>query len=560
MAVKTPKQLVKAFKRHGSLKAVARKEDMTYGAVRKLYALAVSQELMSPLRVGAKSKEDMSETVKKAKPPKPEGRVKAMPTPEMALPAEGEIKRYLFTSAQNGTKLPKSLWQNIKVLAEHYDAQIHVARFTYIKSGLGARGDKARVLKKERLYGGVDLWWDKELEPYFSDERLEVAPGLVWCGEMNILPTAVNPLSGLQVYTGRKSGIFPHVKIAMESIPSMRDDPTKFNYTTGAITMRNYIQRKAGLKAEFHHCYGALLVEVDSDGDWFCRQINADSTGTIYDLDVRVKNGEVTTDNRLEAITWGDVHVAQIDTSIEKLAWDKGGILDTLRPKEQHFHDVLDFRGRSHHELKNPYAMFKHHISGDENVRDEVFNVGSFFINSYRPWCKGVVMDSNHHTHLGRWLQEQNGLKDPVNAEYWIAMQARVYALLRKGAPINYLKEALKLASLADIDRLALFMNEDDSYIICPDASGGIECNIHGHNGVSGSRGTPNQFAKMGRKANTAHTHKAGILDGVYTNGTCAILNPDYVRGPGAWSHTLTATYRNGKRALITMYNGKWRA
>lgn len=555
--IKTPKQFVKAFKRHGSLKAVARKEGMTYYAVRMLYAQAVKDQLMDPQRVGAKSKEDMTKTVKKAKP---EGRLKAMPTPVLTLPAEGEINRYLFTSAQNNTKVPKSLWTNIQALAEHYDAQIHVSRFTYVKTGLGASGDKARILKKEELYGGVDLWWDKELEPYFSDERLEVAPGLVWCGEMNILPTAVNPLSGLQVYTGRKSGIFPHVKIAMESIPSMRDDPTKFNYTTGAITMRNYIQRKAGLKAEFHHCYGALLVEVDSDGDWFCRQINADSTGTIYDLDVRVKNGEVTVGNRPKSITWGDTHVDDLDPVVKELAWGEGGMLDTLHAEEQHSHDVLNFSGRGHHNIKNPHEMFKHYVQGTEDVRAEVTAVGEFLIEIQRDWCKGVIVDSNHHNHMGRWLQEQNGLKDPVNAEFWIAMQARMYEMIRKGQPLNYLKEALGLVGFHDIDLATKFLNEDDSYIICPDASGGIECGIHGHNGANGSRGNPNQYAKMGRKANTGHSHKAGIIDGVYTSGTCSILNPDYVRGPGAWSHSHILTYKNGKRAIITMYNGKWRA
>ena len=39
------------------------------------------------------------------------------------------------------------------------------------------------------------------------------------------------------------------------------DEATKFNYSTGTVTQRNYIAKKEGLKAEFHHQYGALIVD-----------------------------------------------------------------------------------------------------------------------------------------------------------------------------------------------------------------------------------------------------------------------------------------------------------
>jgi len=78
-----------------------------------------------------------------------------------------------------------------------------------------------------------ELWYDPQLEPYLNDESIELANGLVWCGEMNILPTAVDPLSGLETYSHRKSAIFPHAKLAMRSIATMLDEGAKLNYTTG---------------------------------------------------------------------------------------------------------------------------------------------------------------------------------------------------------------------------------------------------------------------------------------------------------------------------------------
>jgi hypothetical protein len=83
---------------------------------------------------------------------------------------------------------------------------------------------------------------------------------------MNILPTAVNPLAGLETYTHRKSAIFPHAKVALRSIATMQGEGTKFNYTTGTVTLKNYIQKKEGIKAEHHHRYAALVVEVNHDG------------------------------------------------------------------------------------------------------------------------------------------------------------------------------------------------------------------------------------------------------------------------------------------------------
>jgi hypothetical protein len=83
--------------------------------------------------------------------------------------------------------------------------------------------------------------------PFLKDHAIQLAPGLIWCGEMNILPTATNPLSRLEDYNGRASNIIPHAVHALESIASLPDEATKFNYATGAITLRNYIQKRAGI-------------------------------------------------------------------------------------------------------------------------------------------------------------------------------------------------------------------------------------------------------------------------------------------------------------------------
>jgi hypothetical protein len=347
----------------------------------------------------------------------------------------------------------------------------------------------------------------------------------------------------------------------MQSIPSSKHAPVKLNYTTGTVTLRNYIQRKAGLKAEFHHTYGALLVEVDADGDWFCRHVLADSEGVIQDLDVKVDaNGNLTTGNYVESITWGDVHVDDLVPWVADLCWGENGMLDTLQPRSQFLHDVLGFRAKSHHELKMPHRLFRRWLLGQTDVEKECRDVCKFLYTAKRSWCESYVVHSNHHDHLGRWLEEQDARFDPKNVEFWTALQVRVFKELRDGSEKpNYFK--LVLDELApDLTKDFICLEPDSSVVICPDRNGGIECAMHGHAGPNGARGSPQAFAKLGRKANLGHYHTAGIWDGIWWGGTCAKLDPDWTTGPGAMSHSHVVTYNHGKRAIVTMWNGKWRA
>lgn len=568
-----PKKFVKLFEKHGSVKEVARAEKKPYNGVQASYAMAVAEGLMDPVRLGRKSMEHTRRMIKGSllakadKDAKPiiGGKLRAMKAGVLPL-REGRVTRFLFTSAQNNTYIFDKFWDNLMVFKKHRQAKLCISRFAYIKNGLGARGDKRGWLNaqdndlKENYRAVQSFWFDPRIKPYLVDERMEVAPGLVFCGEVNILPTKAKPLSGYQVYTGRKSGIFPHVKIAMESIATMQGHATKFNYTTGTVTTRNYIARDAGLKAEFHHCYGALLVEVDEDGNWWCRQINADSEGTIYDLDVCVKNGKLTTGNRLEGFNPGDTHVGEGDPQVFEAIWGKGGLVDTLRPKRTFHNDILNFGPRSHHALKNPHLMFLRYARKTENVREEIQGVIDFLERkSTRPWMETIIVDSNHDRHLARWLAEEDGRRDPVNSQFWIDMQKVTYeAMAATGEEPNHLQLAVRMMSPKTENKFGVqFLPQDASYVICPDAGGGIECGLHGDRGANGARGSAMTIAKMGRKANIGHSHSACIIDGVYQAGTCSIMKLEYNHGASSWSHSSVITYANGKRAILTCWEGR---
>lgn len=479
-------------------------------------------------------------------------------------PPEKGVRRFLLTCAQNNTPVNKPLWANLMALARHYKIKqkdILVSRFAYNVSAYTAQPEKPGFTRKRGENTMQDeLWYDPLIAKYVCDDRVEIAPGLIFCGEMNISPTAVRPLTGYESYTARKSGIFPHVKIALQSVASAKDEPTKFNYTTGTVTKMNYIKRSAGLKAEFHHCYGALLVEVDSIGRWFVRQLNADGNNVMYDLDVRVSAGKVTTGNRVEAINWGDTHLAQINEEIEELSWGVCGMYETLKPKRQFLNDLVDFHARNHHDRGKCHVLFQRYSEGQDSVEDEMIEVVDFLKAIERQWCKTIVVNSNHDNAFGKWLQGTDYRSDPANALYFLKNQLACYEAIDAGefgTKFHLIEFALQ--ELGAPEKI-VFLREDESYIICDSPSGGIQCGMHGHLGINGAKPSPLGLSKMGRKGNTGHTHSAGIIDGLYTAGYSGKRDLGYNFGPGSWSYSHIITYANGKRAICTMFGGAWRA
>jgi hypothetical protein len=497
------------------------------------------------------TRESVRKRVRKAglhKKPLAAGSVTGLEAESAKLPTKGAIKRYILTSAQNNTHINKEVWESLQALADHYEAKIFVGTYSYNQNAYGEmavkRGKKAQHERK--------LWYDPIIEPFIKDDRIELAPGLVWCGEMNILPTAPDPLSGLESYSGRKSAIFPHAKLAMRSIPTMQSEGTKLNYTTGTVTQRNYIQKRAGLVAEHHHVYGGLIVEVNHHGNWWVRQLNTDNDGTLYDLDLKVQNGKVTKTASVEAITWGDLHATYIDETTRQQAQD---MIDALKPNFQFMHDILEGVSVNHHKWNDPHARFKDHLRGLDNFTNELTQTKALLEEYKRTSCKMVVVYSNHDTPwVLRWLREHDYRRDPQNAVLFLNTQLAVYKSIESNDErFNPLENLLRSLGLKEVE----FLQRDESYTICDKR---IECGMHGHLGPNGSRGNPQKLAAMGRKSNTAHTHSAGIYNGLYVAGTSTKLRWDYAQGPSSWTHSHIVTYPNGKRAIITVYNGAWRA
>lgn len=469
-------------------------------------------------------------------------------------------KTFILTSAQNNTYVHDKALLALKQCAKFYDAEILVSTFTYNKSGF-------QNLTKD----SEGLWFDPKIRDYIYDESIQLTDDFIFSAELNILPTAVNPFSGLSNYTNDKSCCIPHATVGLESVATAKHKDTKFMYTTGCITQANYIPKKAGQKAASHHSYGALLVEVCDDGTWFARQLNCEtSTGVFYDLNYKFSPDGVEESSVL-GINWGDVHVEKLDPIAGAVSFgamsmsegdlpiavsDKGNMLDDLKPKYSIFNDIIDFKVRNHHNRKDPLFRLKMLSEQTEEVSFGLRQCGELLRLTKRDGCQQVIVNSNHDAALKKWAVEEDWKQDPINADFLLRCQLALVKAVKRGDSNFCIFEGAVKGLTSGIDDVK-FLRLDESFMI--GGENGIECGYHGHTGIGGARGSAKSYKHAGLRYNLGHGHYCLIIQGVYQAGGICKLDMGYNVGLSAWSHSNIVTYQNNKRCIVTIKNGKYK-
>jgi len=486
---------------------------------------------------------------------------RSRPQPPVAAP---DADYFILTAAQNDTQVNLQFLDNLRTYAAHLGgARILCGKFSYQTD---VASERARTEDKK---GKREYKWDPELHEYLTTERTPIG-SLLFCAEMNTLPTANRPLSGLHTYGQGRTAIFPHAKVALETVPLAHGDFPPIVLTTGCCTVPNYTDTKAGHKGEFHHIFGAVLVEVAADGFTAFRHIIAHNDGSFQDLDVILDaNGALTTGNRVEALTYGDIHSPFLDPLCARANWgfdveswgrDGLGLVDSLRPRYQFFHDLIDHAAISHHEEKNTLARFKRYLNDEYLVQKEIDQGAAFLRGTTRDFAQSVVVKSNHDRWLSKWLDRCDHRKDRPNALAYLRLEyARHKAVAEGDADFDVIHYALRNTPSGHLNDVVM-LREGQGFQICQD-TGGIECGDHFDLGPNGAKGTPTALARVSGKANGGDKHTAQIMDGLYIAGVSCLLRRGYnLAGPSSWRHANIVTYGNGKRSLIFLENGRYRA
>lgn len=216
---------------------------------------------------------------------------------------------------------------------------------------------------------------------------------------------------------------------------------------------------------------------------------------------------------------------------------------------------MIDFRSRNHHDRKDPYVTFLKYLKGKDSVRGELKAAGDFLFNIESSTSTQIVVDSNHDRAFKRWLKEEDYRLDPKNAVFFLEAQLELYKQIERGNYKNFHVIEWALRCLGCPDRTK-FLREDESFVTCKT----IENGYHGDRGVNGSKGSTFAFRRTGQKMIVGDGHYAQILDGIYRTGISCQKDLDYNKGLSNWSHSLVVTYINGKRTIITVNRGKWKA
>lgn len=531
-----------ASKRHSTHAAAARELGININTYKNRRKIALRRGLTLP-------DGDMAPVT-----PEPPKRVPLPSIPAVPVRDSGSV--WVFTSAQDDTDVHTPFLENLRAYAAHREAQIHIGGFTYQKG----------LFEDHSVDAGV---FRPEIMQHLSPAKIAISKGVIWFGHINVLPTTARPLSGWSTQAEGATGIIPHARIALETIPVMPDHRPPQMMTTGAVTVQNYVQRAAGQKAEFHHTIGAVVLEVAKDGAHWCRHINATSDGSFQDLNLIVKDGHVSQGHSIEALNPGDLHADHMVDEWARLCLGyalrdtvptDGSMMAALRPDVWFAHDSFTFKPRSHHNIRDPHLQAAMHHGGQERVEDEIKAVSAWLTRVAAMGPKCVHVASNHNMHLDIWLKDKSAHIDPPNARYWHEMNTAWHRAIEQGHGDDFLihEFALRKASINGLDGVH-FLREGDSYVICQ-TSNPVECGLHSHIGPRGARGSATNLARVPMRMNIGHGHGSMIKEGVYMSGTLGAPERWSSKGPGDWLPSHIVTYASGKRTLVTQWSdGRWR-
>ena len=459
--------------------------------------------------------------------------------------------RFLVTSAQNATPEHEGFVSALEAARKYYGeatTEIIVVPTRY-------KNPTSRWTESQENAE----WWAPRLVPYLYNQRKKLNKNLVLLGDIKTRPTAESPLQGFETITHGESGILGHNKLQLRVIPTPQNRLPKILTTTGACTVPNYTDSKAGKKGEFHHILGAVMVELEGKR-FHLRQINAKSDGSFMDLDREFRpDGTVVQKAFSLGLVMGDTHVRFIDPKVERATFGPGGIIEALNPNVLVYHDLLDGYSVNPHHRRNadPFLEQAKFQADMQNVRDEVIEAINFVVDRTAE-RESVVVSSNHTDFLRRWLIDIDWRKDPRNAEFYLQMAlhlVRNAKMTPHGAeypdPFAYWMEQF----LGEPpDTCISCIGKDESFMLAD-----IECGFHGDHGPNGAKGTMSNLAKLGVKIIDGHSHTPGIEHGHYRVGTSTALKAEYTQGPSSWLNTHCLVYSNGKRSLINIIDDHWR-
>lgn len=463
----------------------------------------------------------------------------AIDSPQLVKAKErklSEKKRFIITWAQSDTPIHEGFVSNLEKYAFYIDADIHVIAGRY-KNPTSVFTDKT-----------YDTW-DNRIEPYLDANRHNVHKHMWIMSDIKIQPTAADPMTGLRGLTGVHSCVFGSPKVQFETVPVLEGNLPKLMMTTGACTISNYTDSKAGKKGEFHHILGFVVIEIKDEDTFFVRQITATDDGNFTDLNTRLEydselgRSVISRVNKLSAIILGDIHFGQHDQQVLDKTLE---FMQVMKPENVILHDVFDGLSINHHDIKDPFVQYAREIEGTNSLKDEVESMLEG-LELFDGDFKTVIVRGNHDDFLDRWLKTADWRKSATikNALEYMEYSALILSGKARNGVIPHLIN----------ERFPNFvtLGQNDSYVI-----NGWELGQHGDIGANGTYGSIVQFRNLNTKIVVGHYHSPGRKDGALAIGTSTKLRVNYNFGPSSWLQSHVIIHEDGKAQHINFINGEF--
>jgi len=461
--------------------------------------------------------------------------------------------RYIVTWAQNNTPVHEIFLRNIEAYASEIGAEIIIIAGRY-KNPTSVFSDRDHES------------WHSRTMPYLYAGTQKIHKHLIVVGDVKVSPTAVMPMTSMEGFSGPESCIFGHPKVQSQMVPVLEECLPKKMMTTGACTLPNYTDSKAGKKGEFHHTLGFVVVEIKDKEKFFSRQVTATEDGNFNDLYYNVSfdggnkslnivpgltfltdeiegESKIKINKEIEAAILGDIHFGEHDQKV--IDTTTNILFKKLKPKKVVLHDVFDGHSISHHDEKDPFAQYHKEVDGknDLNKEIELMLDGLEVFSKY----KTIIVRSNHDDFLDRWLKRLDWRKASTMKNSIAYMKFSTLLLERK-APKGIIPHVIN-ERYPDM----ITLGRSDSYTIKS-----WEVGQHGDIGASGSRGSLNQFRRLNTKMIIGHSHSPARKDGVIQVGTTTHLRVGYNIGPSAWLQSHSIIHSDGKAQQIDFYDGEF--
>lgn len=489
--------------------------------------------------------------------PRPE-RTYCYSTTDPTAPAKSVRRAPKFAQQLTGAEI-------VVITAAQNATPVHAGFFAALQGYCKARGARLVVVPL-RYKNPTSRWtgsqrneevWAPEVEPFLHNKRSKLNANLVLMGDVKVQPTAVTPLTGFEALTHGESGILAHTKLQLRTIATPQSKLPKILTTTGAVTVPNYTDSRAGKQGAFHHTLGACVVEI-SGKTFHMRQINAKNDGSFIDLDREyLPSGSNRKAARALALVTGDTHVDFADPAVVEATYGKNGIVAMLRPQHLVYHDLLDGYAVNPHHGSNVFSAIAKLQDGRQNIAREVERA-CLFVKEHTPLDSyAVIVPSNHDDFLRRWIVNTDWRNDPHNALFYLqTAQVMVEQTILTPSGVKHPSPFVYWARhiLRDMGDRLKALDCDESLMLA-----GVELGMHGDRGPNGARGSVMNLRRLGVKSIIGHSHTPGIEEGCYQVGTSTKLRLEYNAGPSSWLNTHCVLYANGKRSLINIINGAWR-